>query len=388
MKKTVLLLITLWCCTLSAVTELSNVELNRHFKLDLLPENNSWTIEEISKQMRKSVSFVPSPSRHTAKNLQKDFFSVKLYEININCASDQKSVTSIELIFANKGDTKRKSSQQIKKSNRILEKNLAKNFGQPVNTHSGTGKLRKSVKLWTFSNAKLILDSQNDEYVTIILMPAAAEIAQNNKQHVDLEMLKKNIETNDFGDHYIKNIPMIDQGSKGYCLPATVARIFALYGFQDVSMHKLADIAETGKGGGTSVSNILSPLRSICKQKNIRIDSVEISVDKIAKHIDNGFPVVWIMFASKPYETYRREAQRKRRKIDNPERWARHLKKVKVSKFKNEGPHACLIIGYNRITGELAVSNSWGAGENAPSWIPMKVAEKASQCNGFVLIAK
>jgi len=39
MKKTVLLLITLWCCTLSAVTELSNVELNRHFKLDLLPEN-------------------------------------------------------------------------------------------------------------------------------------------------------------------------------------------------------------------------------------------------------------------------------------------------------------------------------------------------------------
>jgi hypothetical protein len=53
-----------------------------------------------------------------------------------------------------------------------------------------------------------------------------------------------------------------------------------------------------------------------------------------------------------------------------------------------KGAHACLIIGYNKITGELAVSNSWGAAENAPSWIPIKAAEKASQCNGFVLIPK
>ena len=387
MKKTIILLITLWFWTLSAAAELSNIELNRHFKLDLLPADNSWTVDKISKQL-KPIRFSPSPSRHTAMNLRKDFFNVKLYEINIICASDQKSVTSIELIFANKGDTKRKSSQQITKTNRILEKTLIKNFGQPVNSHFGTSKLRKRVKLWTFSNAKLILDSQNDEYVTIILMPADAEITSDSKQRVDLEMLKKNVATNDFGDHYIKNIPMIDQGDKGYCVPATVARIFAFYGFPDVSMHKLADIAETGKGGGTDVSTTLSSLNAVCKQKNIRIDRVEISVDKIAKQIDNGFPVVWIMFASKPYEEYRHTAQHKRKKIDNPERWARHLKKVKVSKFKNENPHACLIIGYNKITGELAVSNSWGTAENAPSWIPIKAAEKASQCNGFVLIPK
>ena len=54
------------------------------------------------------------------------------------------------------------------------------------------------------------------------------------------------------------------------------------------------------------------------------------------------------------------------------------LKKISIP-ADNEGPHMCLIIGYNRETNEIAVSNSWGDAHIAPLWIPMKAASKVSR---------
>ncbi|MFR4224380.1 MAG: hypothetical protein ACLT38_12745 [Akkermansia sp.] len=38
----------------------------------------------------------------------------------------------------------------------------------------------------------------------------------------------------------IQDIPMVDQGQKGYCVVATAARIFAYYGMDYVDQHELA----------------------------------------------------------------------------------------------------------------------------------------------------
>ena len=49
----------------------------------------------------------------------------------------------------------------------------------------------------------------------------------------------------------IQDIPMVDQGQKGYCVVATAARIFAYYGMDYVDQHELASLANTSADGGT-----------------------------------------------------------------------------------------------------------------------------------------
>ena len=40
---------------------------------------------------------------------------------------------------------------------------------------------------------------------------------------------------------------MVDQGQKGYCVPATVERVLRYYGINDLNMHQLAEAGKTGK---------------------------------------------------------------------------------------------------------------------------------------------
>lgn len=44
------------------------------------------------------------------------------------------------------------------------------------------------------------------------------------------------------------------------------------------------------------------------------------------------------------------------------------------------GGHICLIIGYNKQTGEIAISDSWGA-RFAERWVPVANMEAASNGN-------
>ena len=52
----------------------------------------------------------------------------------------------------------------------------------------------------------------------------------------------------------IQDIPMVDQGQKGYCVVATAARIFAYYGMDYVDQHELASLANTSADGGTNTA--------------------------------------------------------------------------------------------------------------------------------------
>lgn len=53
------------------------------------------------------------------------------------------------------------------------------------------------------------------------------------------------------GDVFIDNVPMVDQGQKGYCSVATAERVLRYYGV-DVDEHELAEAAGSKVEGGTS----------------------------------------------------------------------------------------------------------------------------------------
>ena len=54
------------------------------------------------------------------------------------------------------------------------------------------------------------------------------------------------------GDVILKDIPMVNQGPKGYCVPATWERAMRYMGVP-ADMYVLAMAGQSGAGGGTSV---------------------------------------------------------------------------------------------------------------------------------------
>ena len=59
---------------------------------------------------------------------------------------------------------------------------------------------------------------------------------------VRLSDLPKNVTRDDDGNVFIDDIPMVDQGQKGYCVVASVQRLFEYYGIP-CDQHQLAQIA-------------------------------------------------------------------------------------------------------------------------------------------------
>ena len=71
------------------------------------------------------------------------------------------------------------------------------------------------------------------------------------------------------GDMYIDGIPMINQGRKGYCVPASVARVLQYYGI-DTDIHELALLMETDCGGGTKVGGRFPTLNRVAEEAGMR----------------------------------------------------------------------------------------------------------------------
>ncbi len=78
---------------------------------------------------------------------------------------------------------------------------------------------------------------------------SAADIKQNVKKSAD-------------GFVYIENIPMVDQGDKGYCAVATAERILKYYG-TDVDQNMLAQLANSSASKGTSAEEMLDMLKKV-----------------------------------------------------------------------------------------------------------------------------
>lgn len=64
------------------------------------------------------------------------------------------------------------------------------------------------------------------------------------------------------GDVFIDNVPMVDQGQKGYCAVAASERVLRYYGV-DVDEHEIAQAAGTSAEGGTSTRGMKDSVQAI-----------------------------------------------------------------------------------------------------------------------------
>ena len=75
------------------------------------------------------------------------------------------------------------------------------------------------------------------------------------------------------GDVWIGDMPMVDQGQKGYCVVASTERVMRYYG-NAVDANELAQIANTGEGG-TSTDAMLAALKKLSARLKVRVRDVQ-----------------------------------------------------------------------------------------------------------------
>ena len=198
---------------------------------------------------------------------------------------------------------------------------------------------------------------------------------------------------NSTGDVWLGDVPMVDQGQKGYCVVAATERVLRYYGDQ-VDENELAQVANTSSGGGTSADAMVDSLKKLSARLKIRVREVEkfeireilqliAEYNRMAKH-DNKPPLRDQGHMIDVGEMYRemdtdvlREARTKNKSdlhrfqrevqahIDQgiPLLWTVSLGKVPEPGIpQNAGGHMRLIIGYNTSKDEILFSDSWGAG--------------------------
>ncbi len=208
------------------------------------------------------------------------------------------------------------------------------------------------------------------------------------------------------GDVVIKNVPMVDQGPKGYCAVATTERVFRYYGL-NVDQHEMAQIANTESGGGTSPTEMFEALQKIQGRMRVRVrelqkwdikDFLSMVEDYNREAKRNGkreinIPSSGVIMIGDIYssmdpaslKTSRAEKNRsgygkfQRTVADMIEKGVPVMWGVQLGLFKegdlpqSGGGHMRLIIGYNAKTSEILYSDSWGA-EHALKRMPMDEA--------------
>ena len=210
-------------------------------------------------------------------------------------------VTSMSLVFANKGDSVSAlgAGDQLEALNALIEADVATLsekltdlLGEGQKQRFGEGSSRQNVLRWNWNDHAFLIFEQENEYVSLEIQPKAFADAGGQSERVkDLDIRKlarSNVERRENGDVIVTNLPMVDQGPKGYCVPATFERCMRYLGIP-ADMYLLAMAGETAMGGGTSGNALMDAVGSDIRRKGRGFDTFrmdEMEFRKLAKYLD------------------------------------------------------------------------------------------------------
>lgn len=274
--------------------------------------------------------------------------------------------------------------KQLKADADAIEKSLTDALGQPGRDKFGQSKAtREKVLRWDWKGHAILLAAPEDEYVGVRIMPIAEADSGGKPLRVkdaDLRpILKQRVERRPNGDVVVAQIPMVDQGPKGFCVPATWERFLRYMGIP-ADMYVLAMAGGTEFGGGTIVSLMTANAEDIVQRNGRRLDSVSggPNIRKLASHIDDGLPLMWGVLVDLKFERDLVFRAEDRKKVTDWNEWMEKLKPIRKAakdlKPPRENGHMRMIIGYNPQTEEIAISDSWGP-EFQERWLTVEEAE-------------
>ncbi len=301
----------------------------------------------------------------------------------------------VAILFANKGDVVFYSSAQeasrqaaatnqplnvtdgmlkgcqdaMRRDKATLEAALKALFGdsRPVRTGRFATTAEEGLR-WDWNGHTFLLAAPQNEYVALRIIPTSVfEDADSGKKAFAAAKaeLSKRVQHREGGDVIITDLPMVDQGRKGYCVPATFERILRYYGLAE-DMNVLAMAGKTEAGGGTSVSDIQAATYAMIRDAggNITQRNFTGSVAEIKPFIEAGKPILFAHYSTREFNKRVNDRMTHRIAVNNWDEWKNtflpSLKKTIPLQADPLSGHVCLIVGYNEKTREIAISDSWG----------------------------
>ena len=168
---------------------------------------------------------------------------------------------------------------------------------------------------------------------------------------------------------------MIDQGPKGYCVPATCERYLRYFGIP-ADMYLMGVLAESSGSRGTTLSGMTTMIKPILASNSRDLIELNeaLSLKTISEYIDRGLPLMWVFRSSEPFQDAVNQHTQNR---ENSHTLPLNMKQ-KIREAQNRGGHINLIIGYNAETREVCISDSWGA-SYAERWAPLHLMQLIEQ---------
>ncbi|MEO8204637.1 MAG: hypothetical protein ABI615_00550 [Chthoniobacterales bacterium] len=392
-------------------------QMNEAFGIPIWKDDNLWADSDSSVAARlgwpeeSKTSNVSSYRRYAGSKdrvLDARPFSLSLYGVK-----DMPS--HISMVFANKGDAaelvnpdanlstlsgKREADRAmndykkyIRKDAEVIQKKLTDLLGAPQADRFGQGRdMREQVKRWDWKGHSILLAAPREEYVAVRIIPTESlkDGVEVRISNADMRTkLAERIVHRENGDVILKDIPMVDQGPKGYCVPATWERALR-YMEIPADMYVLAMAGKTDVGGGTSISGIVGGVNDLVTRNGRRLTQVgsRVQVRAVAKYIDEGLPIMWGLFVDDNLNHRITDRAKQRANTTDWEAWKKSLEPFRRNARRvqiNRGNgHMCMIIGYNEKTGEVAISDSWGK-SFAERWVTPEEADAVGQ-GSFIII--
>ncbi|MBE6420341.1 MAG: hypothetical protein E7031_09455 [Akkermansiaceae bacterium] len=215
---------------------------------------------------------------------------------------------------------------------------------------------------WEWENGILLLEASaseqapgqyRPEFIRLKMGSNAQAIATGGADNIaEKSRLKNNVmKDRATGDTWIAGVPMVDQGEKGYCVPATVVRVFAYYGMDAVDQHAMAQLCDSDPDNGTYTHLMYHSLCTIADKFHFVVTDLAPCgnsstnndwLPEIRRYIDAGIPLIWgVQLGIVP--------------------------EAGIPPAKKEAGHMRLIIGYNNKTKVIYYTDSWGAGHELKS---------------------
>ncbi len=269
-------------------------------------------------------------------------------------------------------------------------------FGDPSFEGFGGGsETREQVKRWDWQGHSFLLSAPRDQYVTLRIVPVAFADNYGKADTIDHDDLKalllSRVKTADSGDVVVSDIPMVDQGPKGYCVPATWERYLRFLGIP-ADMYVLAMAAGSSQNG-TNLDAMVANVDSLVTLYHRRIDEFpgDLDMKMISGNIDQGLPIMWTCSIHVPLERSLMKRKDDRAKVTDWSAWSTQLAAnddleiaKEVTGTPSAGAHQRLIIGYNDKTGEIAISDSWSKAFSI-RWMTLKEANAINAGQSYVI---
>lgn len=380
----------------------------------LFSETPLWTSSAAA--IAEKLGIPPESKTKTSSSYRSytkdDYLMFGAHPFSVAMYAENDKITSFSLVFANKGDlfsakgggemhfdkdTPPAQAEMIVK--KAMDKDLAaisaaisKQLGEPKKDRFGEKAGRMPMQRWDWRGHSILLAEAEGEYVGIQIVTTAFADAGGSVADTTDSVIKArtlaNLEKRENGDIVVSDIPMVDQGPKGYCAPATAERAMRYLGIP-ADMYILANAGQTGFGGGTSVDLLLEGMAGQIRSKRRSFDSWkgEFKLKEIAKYIDRGVPLMWCLYSTDEFNETANKRTKERTSVTD---WAAWKTKVTAESAANSLPkdketsHVVLIIGYNKDTNEIAFSDSWGE-RFKERWITLPEAEQISQQRFYVV---